>query len=129
MSRDLPHPCYGPCPLHPIANHVTLSPGLVSSDKESTAHILSRKGGSKLLSIVVGGVQESLNATPGAYKLVLQNCKGFIRLALMHGYRGEGSGFNWRLARIVVWREDCRDKCRSYFGRENLNPLTMKIVC
>ena len=75
------------------------------------------------------GVQESLNARPGAYKLVLWNCKGFIRLALTHGYWGEGSGFNWRLARIVVWREDCIGKCRSYFGRESLNPLTMKILC
>ncbi|XP_043337202.1 2-acylglycerol O-acyltransferase 2-like isoform X2 [Cervus canadensis] len=59
--------------------------GLVSSDKESATHILSRKGGGNLLSIVVGGVQESLNARPGAYKLVLRNRKGFIRLALTHG--------------------------------------------
>ena len=86
------------CPLHTVRDRFRLSPGLVSSDKESAAHILNRKGGGNLLSIVVGGIQESLTARPGAYKLVLRNRKGFIRLALMHGYWGEG----WRLARIVV---------------------------
>ena len=90
------------CRLHTVCDHLPLSPGLVSSDKESATYILSRKGGGNLLSIVVGGVQEALNARPGTYKLVLRNRKGFIRLALTHGYWGEGSGFNWRLERIVV---------------------------
>ena len=113
------------CHLHTVRDHLPLSPELVSSDKESAAHILSRKGDRNLL---VGVVQEALNARPGAYNLVLGNHKGFIRLALMHGYWGEGSGFNWRLARNVVWREDCRGKCRFYFGRQSLQSLTMKIV-
>ena len=117
------------CCLHTVCDHPPLSPGLVSSDKESAAHILSRKGGGNLLSIVVGGAQEALNARPGSFKLVLGNRKGFIRLAPMHGYWGEGSGLKWRLARNVVWREDCRDKFRSYFGRQSLQSLTMKIVC
>ncbi|KAM7235997.1 hypothetical protein CapIbe_013183 [Capra ibex] len=69
----------------PIYRDYIMFSGLVSSDKESADHILSRKGGGNLLSIVVGGVQESLTARPGAYKLVLRNRKGFIRLALMHG--------------------------------------------
>ncbi|XP_055278658.1 2-acylglycerol O-acyltransferase 2-like [Moschus berezovskii] len=69
----------------PVFRECIMSVGLVSADKESAAHILSRKGGGNLLSIVVGGVQEALNARPGAYKLVLRNRKGFIRLALMHG--------------------------------------------
>ncbi|KAB0338064.1 hypothetical protein FD754_024831 [Muntiacus muntjak] len=76
----------------PVFRDCIMSVGLVSSDKESAAHILSRKGGGNLLSILVGGVQEALNARPGAYKLVLRNRKGFIRLALTHGYWGEGSG-------------------------------------
>ena len=94
------------CHLHTVPDHLPLSPRLVSSDKESATPILSRKGGGNLLSIIVGSVQELLNARPGTYKLMLRNGKGFIRLALTHGYWGEGSGFNWRLARIVVWRED-----------------------
>ena len=105
------------CNLHTVPDHLPLSPRLVSSDKGSATHILSRKGGGNLLSIIVGSVQELLNARPGTYKLVLRNRKGFIRLALTHGYWGEGSGFNWRLARNVVWREDSRGKCRSYFGK------------
>ena len=82
---------HSPCPLYPVSNHYPLSPGLVSADKESAAHILNREGGSNLLSIVVGDIQESLDARSGAYKLVLWNHKGFIMLALMHGYQGEGS--------------------------------------
>ncbi|KAB0370984.1 hypothetical protein FD755_017393, partial [Muntiacus reevesi] len=57
---------------------------MVAADKESVSHILSREGGDNLLAILVGGVQESLDARPGAYKVVLRNRKGFIRLALMH---------------------------------------------
>jgi 2-acylglycerol O-acyltransferase 2 len=52
----------------------------------SADHILSRKGGGNLLAIIVGGAQEALDARPGAYRLLLKNRKGFIRLALMHGY-------------------------------------------
>lgn len=59
--------------------------GLVTSDKECAAHILNRKGGGNLLGIIIGGAQEALNARPGAYKLLLRNRKGFVRLALMHG--------------------------------------------
>ena len=56
------------------------------------------------MAITVGGIREALKTRPGANKLVLRNRKGFIRLALMHGYWGEGSGFNWRLIRIVfLW--------------------------
>jgi len=89
-----PHLCTWSLPLHPIPNHLSLSPGLVPVDKESAAHILSREGGGNLMAVIVGGVQEALDARPGGYKLVLRNRKGFIRLALMHGYWEEGSGFN-----------------------------------
>ncbi|XP_020919593.1 2-acylglycerol O-acyltransferase 2-like [Sus scrofa] len=63
----------------------SLSPGLVSADKESGDHILSREGGGNLLGIVIGGVREAENTRPGSYKLVLRNRKGFVRLALRHG--------------------------------------------
>nr|XP_023394806.1 2-acylglycerol O-acyltransferase 2 [Loxodonta africana] len=59
--------------------------GLVASDKESVDHLLSRKEGGNLLAIIVGGSKESLDARPGAYRLLLRNRKGFIKLALMHG--------------------------------------------
>ena len=60
---------------------------MVSPDKESAAHILSREGGCNLLDIIVGSAKEALIARPGVYKLVWWNHKGFIRLALMHGVR------------------------------------------
>ncbi|XP_055278655.1 2-acylglycerol O-acyltransferase 2 [Moschus berezovskii] len=69
----------------PFFRDYIMSGGLVPVDKESAAHILSRKGGGNLLTVIVGGVQEALDARPGGYKLVLRNRKGFIRLALMHG--------------------------------------------
>ena len=67
--------------------------------------------------ITVGGIKEALKTRPGANKLVLRNRKGFVRLALMHGYWGEGSGFSWRLASIMFWWEDSRDQDRSYFSK------------
>ncbi|XP_036894291.1 2-acylglycerol O-acyltransferase 2 [Sturnira hondurensis] len=58
---------------------------LVPSNKENAVHILSRKGSGNLLGIIVGGAREALNARPGAYKLLLKNRKGFVRIALMQG--------------------------------------------
>ncbi|XP_066106018.1 2-acylglycerol O-acyltransferase 2 [Saccopteryx bilineata] len=69
----------------PVFRDYIMSGGLVTSDKESAAHILNRKGGGNLLGIIVGGAQEALNARPGAYTLLLRNRKGFIKLALIHG--------------------------------------------
>ncbi|XP_040345331.1 2-acylglycerol O-acyltransferase 2 [Herpailurus yagouaroundi] len=69
----------------PFFRDYIMSGGLVTSDKESAAHILNRKEGGNLLAIIIGGAQEALNARPGAYTLLLRNRKGFVRLALMHG--------------------------------------------
>ncbi|XP_054368108.1 2-acylglycerol O-acyltransferase 2 isoform X2 [Mirounga angustirostris] len=69
----------------PFFRDYIMSAGLVTSDKESAAHILSRKEGGNLLAIIVGGAQEALNARPRSSTLLLQNRKGFVRLALMHG--------------------------------------------
>ncbi|XP_076969658.1 2-acylglycerol O-acyltransferase 2 [Tamandua tetradactyla] len=69
----------------PFFRDYLMSGGLVASDKNSAAHVLNRKEGGNLLTIVVGGAQEALDARPGAYTLLLRNRKGFIRLALMHG--------------------------------------------
>ncbi|XP_055279686.1 2-acylglycerol O-acyltransferase 2-like [Moschus berezovskii] len=69
----------------PFFRDYIMQGGLVSSDKESIAHILSKKGGGNLVGITVGGIKEALTTRPGANKLVLRSRKGFIRLALMHG--------------------------------------------
>ncbi|KAM4845487.1 2-acylglycerol O-acyltransferase 2 [Thomomys bottae] len=69
----------------PFFRDYLMSGGLVTSDKSSGAHILKKKEGGNLLAIIIGGAQEALDARPGAYKLLLKNRKGFIRLALEHG--------------------------------------------
>lgn len=69
----------------PFIRDYIMSMGLVTSEKESAGHILSKKGGGNLLAIIIGGSQEALDARPGAYRLLLKNRKGFIRLALIHG--------------------------------------------
>ncbi|XP_034370662.1 2-acylglycerol O-acyltransferase 2 [Arvicanthis niloticus] len=69
----------------PFFRDYIMSGGLVSSEKVSADYILSRKGSGNLLAIIVGGAQEALDARPGAYRLLLKNRKGFIRLALIHG--------------------------------------------
>ncbi|ELW71899.1 2-acylglycerol O-acyltransferase 2 [Tupaia chinensis] len=69
----------------PFFRDYIMTSGLVTSEKESAAYILNRKGSGNLLGIIVGGAQEALDARPGAYKLLLRNRKGFVRLALIHG--------------------------------------------
>lgn len=110
-------------PPHPIPDHLPLSPGLVASDKESGAHILNRKDGGNLLAIIVGGSQEALNARPGAYMLLLRKRKGFIRLALMHGYLGGGLSAQMEIGqdcilaareRILFWLGDSQSPHSNY---------------
>ncbi|KAL8191276.1 UNVERIFIED_CONTAM: 2-acylglycerol O-acyltransferase 2-A, partial [Gekko kuhli] len=69
----------------PFFRDYLLSGGLVPSDKETAAYVLKKQGGGNVLAIAVGGAQEALDARPGAFKLLLANRKGFIRLALAHG--------------------------------------------
>ncbi|KAM5248027.1 2-acylglycerol O-acyltransferase 2 [Ctenodactylus gundi] len=69
----------------PFLRDYVMSGGLVTADKESADYILRKKGSGNLVAIIVGGSQEALDARPGAYTLLLQNRKGFIRLALTHG--------------------------------------------
>ncbi|XDB57699.1 hypothetical protein AB1E18_011137 [Capra hircus] len=101
----------------PVFRDYIIIGGMVAADKESVSHILSKEGGGNLLAIIVGVVQEALDARSGGYKLVLLNRKGFIRLALMHGYWEEGSGFNWRLARIDGLQKVTGGSMPLFYGR------------
>uniref|UniRef100_A0A3Q2E194 2-acylglycerol O-acyltransferase 2-A-like n=1 Tax=Cyprinodon variegatus TaxID=28743 RepID=A0A3Q2E194_CYPVA len=60
--------------------------GLVSSCKSSLSHLVSRPGGGNVAVIAVGGAPEALDARPGALTLQVKNRKGFIKLALKHGW-------------------------------------------
>ncbi|XP_030055904.1 2-acylglycerol O-acyltransferase 2 [Microcaecilia unicolor] len=59
--------------------------GLIPSDRESAAYPLKREGGGNAVVIAVGGAQESLDARPGTFTLLLKNRKGFVKLAIEHG--------------------------------------------
>ncbi|XP_006045248.4 2-acylglycerol O-acyltransferase 2 [Bubalus bubalis] len=103
----------------PFFRDYIMQGGLVSSDKESIAYMLSRKGSGNLVAITVGGIREALKTRPGANKLVLQNRKGFIRLALMHGavlvpifsfgdnelYAKTSPGFWWKWFRDQLYKK------------------------
>lgn len=91
-----------PCLFTWYLTYFALSLGLVTSEKESAGHILSKKGGGNLLAIIIGGSQEALDARPGAYRLLLKNRKGFIRLALIHGYGTLGK-HTVGLLEVSVW--------------------------
>lgn len=64
--------------------------GLASVSRESCENLLSKGGPNKegmgrAITIVVGGARESLDAQPGALRLVLARRKGFIKLAIRTG--------------------------------------------
>ncbi|KAL6484083.1 hypothetical protein MHYP_G00089560 [Metynnis hypsauchen] len=63
---------------------------LVSSEKASASYLLSQPGGGNAAVVAVGGAPEALDARPGALTLQLLQRKGFIKLALKHGYEAHG---------------------------------------
>ncbi|XP_070605653.1 LOW QUALITY PROTEIN: 2-acylglycerol O-acyltransferase 2-A-like [Erythrolamprus reginae] len=69
----------------PFFRDYLMSGGIIPSDKESASFVLRKKGGGNVVVIAVGGAQEALDARPGAYTLLLENRKGFVRLAIENG--------------------------------------------
>ncbi|XP_062983826.1 2-acylglycerol O-acyltransferase 2 [Elgaria multicarinata webbii] len=69
----------------PFFRDYLMSGGLIPSDKHSASYVLRKPGGGNALIIAVGGAQEALDARPGAFTLLLENRKGFVRLAIQHG--------------------------------------------
>ncbi|KAG7282639.1 hypothetical protein CRUP_017565 [Coryphaenoides rupestris] len=70
----------------PFFRDYIMSAGLVPSDKASASYLLQRKGGGNAVVIAVGGAPESLDAHPGTYNVLLAHKKGFIKLAMEHGW-------------------------------------------
>ncbi|XP_039225622.1 2-acylglycerol O-acyltransferase 2-A-like [Crotalus tigris] len=66
----------------PFFRDYVMSLGLIPSDKESVSYVLRKKEGGNIVILSVGGAKEALHAHPGAYTLVLENRKGFVRLAI-----------------------------------------------
>ncbi|XP_015683124.1 2-acylglycerol O-acyltransferase 2-A-like [Protobothrops mucrosquamatus] len=81
-----PHPMMlNMCFRVPFFRDYLMSLGFIPSDKESVSYVLRKKEGGNIVVIVVGGAKEALDAHPGAYTLVLENRKGFVRLAIENG--------------------------------------------
>lgn len=67
-----------------------LAMGLRSVSKEAIMNILSKggvnnNGQGRAVTIVIGGARESLEATPGSLRLILEGRKGFAKMALRTG--------------------------------------------
>ncbi|XP_039225621.1 2-acylglycerol O-acyltransferase 2-A-like [Crotalus tigris] len=69
----------------PFFRDYVMSLGVIPSSKESASYVLRKKEGGNIIIISVGGAKEALDAHPGTYTLVLQNRKGFVRLAIENG--------------------------------------------
>ncbi|XP_075054659.1 2-acylglycerol O-acyltransferase 2 [Mixophyes fleayi] len=69
----------------PFFRDYIMSGGLIPSDRESASYLLKKKKSGNAIVIAVGGAPESLDARPGAFKLLLKDRKGFIKLAMQHG--------------------------------------------
>lgn len=74
----------------PLYREYALRMGLASVSRESCENILSKggpngEGTGRAITIVIGGARESLDARPGAMRLVLGRRKGFVKLAIRTG--------------------------------------------
>ena len=74
----------------PLYREYALRMGLASVSRESCENILSKggpngEGMGRAITIVIGGARESLDARPGAMRLVLGRRKGFVKLAIRSG--------------------------------------------
>ncbi|CAK9092676.1 unnamed protein product [Durusdinium trenchii] len=68
----------------PVFREYLLGLGVNSVSKDSIDQNLKRCPGSSVM-IVIGGARESLETAPGSYKLILENRKGFVKMALRSG--------------------------------------------
>ena len=73
--------------------------GVIEVSKASIEWVLMKEGTGNAVGIIVGGAQEALDAVPGRYIINLRHRKGFVRMALKHGWVRE-SVFG---ASTMVW--------------------------
>ncbi|KAF7235221.1 2-acylglycerol O-acyltransferase 3 [Varanus komodoensis] len=69
----------------PVYRDYMMSSGMVPVHKRSLDSLL-RGGPGRAVVIVVGGAAESLDCAPGEHRVHLLRRRGFVRLALQHGY-------------------------------------------
>ncbi|XP_006106273.1 2-acylglycerol O-acyltransferase 3 [Myotis lucifugus] len=110
--------------LHiPIYRDYLMSTGVCSVSRQSLDFILSQPRRGQAVVILVGGAQESMYALPGVHQVVLQNRKGFVRLALRHGASlvpvysfGENDVFRLKVFATDSWQYLCQSIIKKYLG-------------
>lgn len=70
----------------PTASVVRSAAGLCPVTRRAIGYLLSKNGTGNAVAIVIGGAAESLSCRPGVTTLILKNRKGFVRMALQHGW-------------------------------------------
>lgn len=73
----------------PFWRDLLLAAGLRSVDRQTIRRILTAAPGNAVI-LVPGGAREALDAHPGTCDLTLKCRKGFIRMALQHGFVSHG---------------------------------------
>lgn len=56
------------------------------TDVNECSDEVKEKPGGKAVVLVIGGAAESLKCKPGCYEIILRRRKGFVRIALQHGF-------------------------------------------
>lgn len=69
----------------PVVRELFLSIGAVSVSAHSIKYLLENKNGGNIVSILIGGADESKFSKPGKYKIILNKRKGFVKMALQTG--------------------------------------------
>ncbi|KAL6268532.1 hypothetical protein P5V15_001665 [Pogonomyrmex californicus] len=73
----------------PLFREYAYSMGSCASSKRSIKYLLSAPPKSpntgRATVLIVGGASESMESTPGTYRIVVKRRKGFVKLALKHG--------------------------------------------
>ncbi|NXS74413.1 DGAT2 acyltransferase, partial [Pandion haliaetus] len=70
----------------PVFREYLMSGGLCPVTRRAIGYLLSKNGTGNAVAIVIGGAAESLSCRPGVTTLILKNRKGFVRMALQHGW-------------------------------------------
>ncbi|NWT00939.1 DGAT2 acyltransferase, partial [Mionectes macconnelli] len=76
----------------PLFREYLMSGGLFPVTRRAIGYLLSQNGTGNAVAIVIGGAAESLSCRPGVTTLILRNRKGFVRMALRHGWVTRGHG-------------------------------------
>ncbi|XP_014286026.1 2-acylglycerol O-acyltransferase 1 [Halyomorpha halys] len=69
----------------PVFREYCMGIGGISSSKESIKYVLDDKKKGNVAVLAIGGAAESFYATPGPYRIVLKNRRGFVKIALEQG--------------------------------------------